>query len=63
MISKVKVEPESFEDFSQRFQLAEDLEKGEKAVIFMGNTRAGKSTLACAAAGSDMVINYNGSKE
>lgn len=28
----------------------------EKALVFVGNTRAGKSTLACAASGSKMMV-------
>lgn len=42
-----------------RFQLSEDMQGGEKAIIFFGNTRAGKSTLASAAAGSKMELTFN----
>ena len=42
-----------------RFQLSEDMQGGEKAIIFFGNTRAGKSTLASAAAGAKMELNFN----
>lgn len=46
-------------DFIRRFQQAENLPKAKKGIIFIGNTRAGKSTLACAGAGGNMEIYYD----
>lgn len=48
--------PETYEDFAYRIQLAEDLPKGDRGYIFMGNSRAGKSTLALAMSGAQMKI-------
>lgn len=60
---KPEREARSYEDFSYRFQLANLLPTGKRGVIFVGNSRAGKSTLACAAAGSDLDILYDGDEE
>lgn len=47
---------ETYEDFAYRIQLAEDLPKSDRGYIFIGNTRAGKSTLALAMSGAQMKV-------
>ena len=60
MQSKIKDrEPESYVDFAYRFQLAEGLPSDQKGVIIIGNTRAGKSTLALSMTGAKMKIVYD----
>jgi GTP-binding protein EngB required for normal cell division len=48
-------------NFLWRIQMAENFPTAKRGVIFVGNSRAGKSTLASAGAGSNMEVIHDGS--
>ena len=58
-MSKIERKEESYEDFAYRFQLAEGLPMDDRGIIFIGNTRAGKSTLALSMTGAAMKVVYD----
>lgn len=58
-MSKIERKEESYEDFAYRFQLAEGLPLDKRGIIFVGNTRAGKSTLALSMTGAAMKVVYD----